>query len=69
DGRQPGHSAGMTLAEAARLMLDLGATEAINLDGGGSTTFVVRGRVSNRPSEPPGERPVPSALVVLPVSR
>ena len=66
DGRQPGRSGGLALAEAASVLAGLGATEGINLDGGGSTTFVVRGRVSNRPSEPPGERPVPSALVVVP---
>lgn len=51
DGRQPGYSGGMTLTEAADLMLSLGATEAINLDGGGSTTFVVGGAVVNRPSD------------------
>jgi hypothetical protein len=68
DGRQPGRSEGLALAEAAAVLAGLGATQGINLDGGGSTTFVVRGRLSNRPSEPPGERPVPSALVVLPVS-
>lgn len=51
DGRQPGYSRGMSLAEAADLMIGLGATEAINLDGGGSTTFVVNGQVLNRPSD------------------
>jgi hypothetical protein len=51
DGRQPGVADGMTLAEAADLMLGLGAVEAINLDGGGSTTFVVKGAVVNRPSD------------------
>lgn len=51
DGRQPGYSVGMSLPEAAELMLALGATEAINLDGGGSTTFVVGGAVVNRPSD------------------
>lgn len=51
DGRQPGYSDGMTLTEGARLMRHLGATEAVNLDGGGSTTFVTRGRVVNRPSD------------------
>ncbi|HEX2043022.1 MAG TPA: phosphodiester glycosidase family protein [Acidimicrobiales bacterium] len=69
DGRRPGRSDGVPLAEAASILAELGATEGINLDGGGSTTFVVRGRLANRPSEPPGERPVPSALVVLPVGR
>lgn len=51
DGRQPGYSDGMTLAEATNLMLDLGAVEAMNLDGGGSSTFVVRGDVINQPSD------------------
>ena len=49
DGRQPGYSVGLTMVEAAQLMIDLGAEEAINLDGGGSTTFVVDGAVVNRP--------------------
>jgi len=51
DGRQPGYSTGFTLAEAAEFMRSLGATEAINLDGGGSSTFIVRGEVENRPSD------------------
>lgn len=51
DGRQPGYSEGMSLAEAADLMVELGAVEALNLDGGGSTTFVVRGSVVNLPSD------------------
>ncbi len=51
DGRQPGYSEGMTLAEAAKLMIDLGAVDAMNLDGGGSTTFVSKGTVTNRPSD------------------
>lgn len=51
DGRQPGHSDGMTLAEAADLMRSLGAVDALNLDGGGSSTFVVKGKVANRPSD------------------
>ncbi len=39
DGRQDPFSAGTTLAETARIMLDAGCVEAINLDGGGSSTF------------------------------
>lgn len=65
DGRQPKHSAGASLRELARLMIRLGATEAINLDGGGSTTMVVQGRVTNRPSGG-SERPVGSALGAFP---
>ena len=41
DGRQPSLSVGMSLEELAQLMLEFGAVDAINLDGGGSTTMVV----------------------------
>ncbi len=51
DGRHPGVSAGMTLAELAALLRELGCTDAINLDGGGSTTAWVRGAVINQPSD------------------
>ena len=51
DGRQPKHSVGVSLAEAADLVMDLGATQAINLDGGGSTTFTVKSEVVNQPSD------------------
>lgn len=67
DGRRPGTSEGLTLHEAADLLVDLGAVEAMNLDGGGSTTFVVNSSVVNRPSGADGERGVTSALVLLPV--
>ena len=50
DGRQPCCSIGMTLPEAADLMVALGASEAVNLDGGGSTTFVAHGVMVNHPS-------------------
>ena len=66
DGRQPGYSAGMTLERFATLFQSLGATWALNLDGGGSTTFVVNGDIKNRPSDDGVERPVSSALVLLP---
>jgi exopolysaccharide biosynthesis protein len=65
DGRQPERSVGMTIAELAGLLRDLGAVEAINMDGGGSTTMVVGGRVVNSPSDLTGERPVGDALLVL----
>jgi exopolysaccharide biosynthesis protein len=42
DGRQPGHSIGVTLPELAELMIGLGAVDAVNLDGGGSSTFIYR---------------------------
>jgi hypothetical protein len=66
DGRQPGYSVGMTLAEAADFMIALGATEAINLDGGGSTTFVVGSRVVNQPSDRAVRRGGGQAIVSAP---
>lgn len=65
DGRGAGGSAGMSLRELAQLFLRLGAVEAMGLDGGGSTTMVVNGQVRNVPADG-AERPVSSALVVLP---
>ena len=50
DGRQPGYSEGMTLYEFADLFIELGCSDAMNLDGGGSATMVVRDRVMNSPS-------------------
>jgi len=65
DGRQPGYSDGMSLPELAGLMESLGATDAVNLDGGGSTVMVLRGVAVNRPSDAEGERPVVNALAVV----
>ena len=50
DGRQPKYSTGLTLYELASILIELGATEAINLDGGSSSTFVVNDTVVNKPS-------------------
>lgn len=65
DGRQPYHSLGMTLLELALELRRLGVVDALNLDGGGSSTMVVGGRVINLPSDETGERPVANALLVL----
>ena len=64
DGRQADYSIGMTFADLQRLCDRLNLTDALNLDGGGSTTMVVRGRIVNRPSDPGGPRPVSDAIVV-----
>jgi len=66
DGRQPGVSVGMSLPELASLLLEFGAEEAINLDGGGSTTMVINGKLFNAPSDATGERPVSDAILILP---
>lgn len=47
-----GWSAGVTVRELADVMLGLGAQDAVNLDGGGSTAFTVNGEVRNRQSDP-----------------
>ncbi len=72
DGRQPGYSMGATMSDLAQLFLLVGATTAINLDGGGSTTMVKLGRDGlphqmNIPIEwghPGQERPVANHLGV-----
>jgi hypothetical protein len=56
-------SRGMTLIELAQVFVDLGAVEALNLDGGGSSTMVVANRLVNAPSDG-RQRPVASALVL-----
>lgn len=60
DGRTS-RSAGMTLPELARYLIQLGADRAMNFDGGGSSEMVVNGAVKNRPSDG-AERPVRVAL-------
>lgn len=64
DGRSAS-SVGMTLVELADYVRGLGAWDALNFDGGGSTTMVIDGTVVNRPSDPTGEREVGNALLVL----
>ena len=64
DGRQ-GTSRGVDLENLARLMLQAGAEEAINLDGGGSSSLVLDGQLINTPSGGTSEREVVSAIVVL----
>jgi hypothetical protein len=65
DGRQPRHSVGMSLDELADYLKKLGAYQALNLDGGGSTTMMVRGKVVNKPSDVTGERAVSNALLIV----
>jgi exopolysaccharide biosynthesis protein len=65
-GRDPGVSEGLTLAEEAGFMRELGAVDAMNLDGGGSTTMVVNGQLVNRPSDSTGERPLGDVVLAVP---
>ena len=65
DGRSSA-SRGATLEETAALLVAFGAEEALNFDGGGSTTLWVAGKVLNAPSDKTGERPVASILALVP---
>ena len=56
--------AGMNLAELAAMLQDLSCTNAINLDGGGSTSMVVGNQLLVRPGDNGVERPVVSAVVI-----
>ena len=74
DGRFRHQAEGLSIPELQRIMRWLGCTEAINLDGGGSSTMYVHNRphdgVVNYPSDNSnydheGQRPVSNAIVVL----
>ncbi|HEY5798943.1 MAG TPA: phosphodiester glycosidase family protein, partial [Burkholderiaceae bacterium] len=69
DGHRHAASVGLTIEETRQLMGYLGARDAINLDGGGSTTMAVCGRLVNQPSDTTGERAVGDALVFIPAQR
>jgi len=64
DGRQKQLSVGMNYPELTALMKRLGCTDAMNLDGGGSSTLWLGGQVMNSPSDG-RERQVANGLIVL----
>lgn len=64
EGNNSAGGAGLSLAELAQLMKDMGCTGAINLDGGGSTSLIVNGKETVKPSDTAGERAVMSAIIV-----
>jgi hypothetical protein len=65
DGRSES-SGGIGLEDLAKLLLELGAVDAMNLDGGGSSTMFLDGKVVNHPSDKEGERRVSDAILVFP---
>lgn len=66
DGRQPGFATGINLADLAQLFRSLGATHAINLDGGGSSAMVSNYQLITSPSDPGNNmRAIPSALMIM----
>ena len=77
DGRNK-QAIGMSIAELSQLMQETGCTDALNLDGGGSTTFWIKDRTANgivnypsdnKTFDHKGERKIANAILVLPVER
>jgi hypothetical protein len=65
DGRNPIHSYGTTLSETSWIAKALGMSNAINMDGGGSSELIWRGIIANLPSDGK-ERPLPYAVLMMP---
>jgi exopolysaccharide biosynthesis protein len=64
DGRQE-RSIGMNFKEMADFLHSIGVWNAVNLDGGGSTTMVIHKKIVNSPSDKTGERPVANTLQII----
>jgi phosphodiester glycosidase len=62
-GRSPGIAEGATLDEVARMLVDLGCVEALNLDGGGSSCMLINGKETIQPADKT-QRPVASVFLV-----
>ena len=63
-GRFPRIAEGATLTQEAKMLVDLGCAEALNLDGGGSSCMLVNGKETIKPSDKEGERPVPAVFLI-----
>jgi hypothetical protein len=66
DGGYPDISLGLSFREEARIMQAFGARDAVNLDGGGSSTMTIGSTLVNHPSDTTGERPIGDTLLLLP---
>ncbi len=65
EGRSPGVASGASLVQAAQLMVGVGCTEALNLDGGGSSCMLINGKETIKPSDKGVERPVPAVFMII----
>jgi exopolysaccharide biosynthesis protein len=63
-GRFPGVAEGASLNHLAEMLLNLGCTEALNLDGGGSSCMLINGKETIQPSDKTGQRAVPAVFVI-----
>ncbi len=56
----------MSIPELTDLMVELGCISAVNLDGGGSTTMVIEGKIVNKPTDTGGARRNADAILLFP---
>ena len=63
-GRFPGLAEGATLVQEAAMLKELGCSEALNLDGGGSSCMLVNGKETIKPSDKEGQRAVPAVFII-----
>ena len=64
EGRNAGKAEGASLTQEAKMLMDVGCYEALNLDGGGSSCMLVNGKETIRVSDPVGQRPVPAVFMI-----
>ncbi|MBV9986743.1 MAG: phosphodiester glycosidase family protein [Chitinophagaceae bacterium] len=64
EGRFPNKAEGATLTQEAQMLQQLGCLEALNLDGGGSSSLLINGKPTITPSDKEGQRPVPAVIMV-----
>ena len=64
DGRQPDYSIGMKLKELGKYLKKLGCDEALNFDGGGSSSMILNDVLMNQPSDKKGERNVSNIFLI-----
>lgn len=63
-GRFAGVSEGASLNHLAKMLVDIGCVEALNLDGGGSSCLLINGKETIKPSDKEGQRPVPAVFII-----
>ena len=64
EGRRPGKAEGASLPDLAKILLEFGCVEALNLDGGGSSCLLINGKETIQPSDKEGQRAVPAVFIV-----
>ncbi len=64
EGRRPGKAEGASLPDLAKILLEFGCLEALNLDGGGSSCLLINGKETIQPSDKEGQRAVPAVFIV-----